>query len=456
MAPFSNLIGGGGGGEANTASNIGIAGVGVFKQKTGVDLELKKINAGSSKVTVTDDVANNELDIDVAPSAIDHNALLNYVANQHINWTAASSNLVTSGTGEFANLLSIKGNATNAGRIKIYEDTDNGTNSVEIKAPAILAADYALTLPPDDGLVNQVLTTDGAGVLSWGAGGTGLNNIVEDLTPQLGGQLDVNTFALGDGTLELLKFVETASAVNELTVTNAATTGAPALSATGDDTNIALNLIPKGTSRVQAAGVTVPTISSTDTLTNKTLTAPIIATIVNTGTVTLPTATDTLVARATTDTLTNKTVDADLNTITNIENADIKAAAAIAISKLAARKGQIVAVFDGNGAVVVANSKLYIRCDYAATITKATVLADLTGSCVIDIWKDTYANYPPTVADTITAAAKPTLSSAIKAEDATLTGWTTAVTAGDTFVFNVDSATTVTKLTVILSTDKTS
>jgi hypothetical protein len=47
---------------------------------------------------------------------------------------------------------------------------------------------------------------------------------------------------------------------------------------------------------------------TTDTLTNKTLTAPVIATIVNTGTLTLPTSTDTLVGRATTDTLTNKSL----------------------------------------------------------------------------------------------------------------------------------------------------
>jgi hypothetical protein len=53
-------------GEINTASNVGVAGVGVFKQKTALDLEFKKINAGSSKVTVTDDTANNEIDIDVA------------------------------------------------------------------------------------------------------------------------------------------------------------------------------------------------------------------------------------------------------------------------------------------------------------------------------------------------------------------------------------------------------
>jgi hypothetical protein len=53
------------GGETNDAVNIGVGGVGVYKQKTGVNLELKKINAGSNVVTVTDDTTNNEVDIDL-------------------------------------------------------------------------------------------------------------------------------------------------------------------------------------------------------------------------------------------------------------------------------------------------------------------------------------------------------------------------------------------------------
>lgn len=70
--------------------------------------------------------------------------------------------------------------------------------------------------------------------------------------------------------------------------------------------------------RLAVEGVNVVTASSTDTLTNKTLTSPVISSISNTGTLTLPTSTDTLVGRATTDTLTNKTLTAPvISTITN-------------------------------------------------------------------------------------------------------------------------------------------
>ena len=67
-----------------------------------------------------------------------------------------------------------------------------------------------------------------------------------------------------------------------------------------------------------AIDATVTTLTGTQILTNKTLTAPVIATISNTGTITLPTSTDTLVGKATTDTLTNKTLTTPI--ISSISN----------------------------------------------------------------------------------------------------------------------------------------
>lgn len=70
-----------------------------------------------------------------------------------------------------------------------------------------------------------------------------LQNVVEDTTPQLGGNLARNGFHIvGASDLELLKFSETGSAVNEVTITNAAAGNAPKLAASGDDTNIDLEL----------------------------------------------------------------------------------------------------------------------------------------------------------------------------------------------------------------------
>ena len=69
---LSSLAGLSGSGEVNTASNSNVAGVGVFKQKTGEDLEFRGINAGSTKITVTNDTSNDEIDIDLGTVSIDH------------------------------------------------------------------------------------------------------------------------------------------------------------------------------------------------------------------------------------------------------------------------------------------------------------------------------------------------------------------------------------------------
>ena len=118
-----------------------------------------------------------------------------------------------------------------------------------------------------------------------------------------------------------------------------------------------------------------------------------------------------------------------------------------------ASAGQIYKVgvtIDGAGSAITTGVKGYTSIPVSGTITKVRLLADQNGDAVLDIWKDVFANYPPTVADTITAAAKPTLSTADSFEDTTLSGWTTTVTAGDVLGFNVDSAATITRLTLEL------
>jgi hypothetical protein len=107
-------------------------------------------------------------------------------------------------------------------------------------------------------------------------------------------------------------------------------------------------------------------------------------------------------------------------------------------------------VIDGGGAVPTTGVQADVSVPYACTIQSVVLLADQTGSIVVDIWKDTYANYPPTIADTITASALPTISSALKSSDTTLTGWTTSIAAGDTLRFNINSVTSITRLVLTL------
>lgn len=115
----------------------------------------------------------------------------------------------------------------------------------------------------------------------------------------------------------------------------------------------------------------------------------------------------------------------------------------------------ITFVIDGGGSAITTGVKGDLEIPFGCTIVAATLLADQSGSIVVNVWKDTYANYPPTVADKITASAPPTISTATKSQDTTLTGWTTSITAGDTLRFNVDSVTTIQRVTLSLKVKKT-
>jgi len=127
--------------------------------------------------------------------------------------------------------------------------------------------------------------------------------------------LDSETLTIAGGT-----GIDTSGSTNTITV--AIDSSVVTLTGTQTLTNKTLTSPVIGTI-VNTGTLTLPTSTdtlvgraTTDTLTNKTLTSPVIATIVNTGTLTLPTSTDTLVGRATTDTLTNKTVNLTSNTLT--------------------------------------------------------------------------------------------------------------------------------------------
>jgi hypothetical protein len=128
------------------------------------------------------------------------------------------------------------------------------------------------------------------------------------------------------------------------------------------------------------------------------------------------------------------------------------ASGANGISQTAA--GSFGITVDGGGSTITTGVKGYVEIPYSGTITSWTITSDQSGSCVIDVWKDTYANYPPTIADTIAGSQKPTLSSAVKNQNNALSAWTTSVNAGDFIGFNVDSASAVTKVNLSIKINK--
>lgn len=112
-------------------------------------------------------------------------------------------------------------------------------------------------------------------------------------------------------------------------------------------------------------------------------------------------------------------------------------------------------IIDGGGSAITTGVKGDIMIPFNCTVLGWDIVADQSGSIVVDVWKDTYANFAPTVADTITGTEKPTLSSAVKNQDIALSTWTTALTRNDWLRFNVDSASTVTRVTLALRVVRT-
>lgn len=124
-------------------------------------------------------------------------------------------------------------------------------------------------------------------------------NVTGNLTGSVTGNADTATKLATTRAINGVNFDGSAAITIKASTTNALTIGAGLSGSSFDGSGPATIAIDS----------TVATLTGTQTLTNKTLTSPVIGTIVNTGTLTLPTSTDTLIGKATTDTLTNKTFD---------------------------------------------------------------------------------------------------------------------------------------------------
>lgn len=109
-------------------------------------------------------------------------------------------------------------------------------------------------------------------------------------------------------------------------------------------------------------------------------------------------------------------------------------------------------VFDGVGSELVVGVWGDVPVHFDGIIVRWRLVSTFgAGDLQVDVWKSTYATFPPTVADTITGSDVPLLASAAKNESVALTGWATEVAAGETLRFNIDSVSGITKATLTLT-----
>ena len=410
--------------------------------------------------------------------------------------------LAPDGTG----VVVFKGDATKgSGQFKL--NCEQNTHAITIKGPPhSAAASYTLVLPNDDGTSNQVLTTDGSGNLSWStpSGSYGNSDVDTHLNTSSassgqvlswngsdyawvaqssggggGGGTDSRIISIDAGALVARTTNGAASATEEYATNDVmsdhflfdgateegvqfrfhmpsdwdgnavnakfywdAATGASA--ADGVTWGIAMQAFQNDDALDNAFGTSVDTDDAVIAVGDLHV-SPLSSDITIAGS---PSAGDLIVAEVTRvvgDANDTMTEDAKLIGVTIHYNATT-----------VNYDGQLGITIDGAGSAISTGSKGFLRVPYDCTITAAQLLADQSGSIVIDVLKDTYANFPPTdsPSDSICASALPTLSSSQKSEDTTLTGWTTSITKGDILSFIVDSASTVTRVTLTLAVTK--
>ncbi len=182
--------------------------------------------------------------------------------------------------------LTYSNGALSNGKDAVIKLTGTITTSVNVVIPDSVEKTYIIENATSGGFTVTVKTSSGTGV-TWSATDKGKKmvysdgtNVVDtaftevssDYSPQLSGILDTNGNDIiidnggaieDDSNNEYVKFVKTATAVNEVSVTNAAASGAPEISATGDDTNIDLKLTPKGSGNLVFDGIKFPNADGT-------------------------------------------------------------------------------------------------------------------------------------------------------------------------------------------------
>ena len=99
--------------------------------------------------------------------------------------------------------------------------------------------------------------------------------------------------------------------------------------------------------------------------------------------------------------------------------------------------------------------KGYVPVPYNGTVTGWVIIGDVSGTAAVDVWKTSYANFPPSVTNTIVGSDGPTLSGGKINENLAVSAWTTGVTAGDIFAFTLNSVTNISRLVTLINISRT-
>jgi len=339
-------------------------------------------------------------------------------------------------------------------------DSDN-SNYLAFKAPATVAADRTYTLPDTIGTAGQVLKissrTDTTATLAWqddATGGAGSSPGGVDTYVQFN---DGGTTFGGDAGFTYNKTTDSATLVGSLTVGGVNAT-------TGTDYQINSTSVLNATTL--GSGVVNSSLTSVGTL--GALTVDNIGIDANT----ISSSTDDIILSPTTAirAASNKPIrfyDSDNSnyvgliaaaTVTSNYTLTLPAAignaneilqySASGVGAFVSNTRTLNFVIDGGGSAITTGTKGHIVVDGDYTVTGWTIIADQSGSIEVDVKRATYTNFPTTAS--IAGTELPTLSTAQKNEDLTLSTWTTSLSARDVLEFVVNSITTVTRVTVAL------
>jgi hypothetical protein len=148
-----------------------------------------------------------------------------------VAWSGSDFITIVSGS-TFSELITVTGTAATAGGIALGEDSDNGVNTVTVKAPAAITSNYTMTLPQTDGVTLGYLNIPQSGSAKTTSYALAVTDVGKVIEVGSGGSITVPdaTFAAGDA---VIIFNNTSGSITmTMTITNAYIAGTDADKAT--------------------------------------------------------------------------------------------------------------------------------------------------------------------------------------------------------------------------------